>query len=109
MAREVILRDDLDGSLEDVETVTISHNGRTVEVDLSSANRARLAELLDPYMRAGRRPSRPASSGRTRPSRKQAERNRAIRAWAASVGLSVPNRGPIPADVAERYDREVGQ
>lgn len=108
MAREVILRDDLDGSLENVETVTISHGGRTVEVDLSQANRDQLAELLAPYFRAGRRPTR-STPARRRPSRAATARNQAIREWATQNGVTVPSRGPIPADVVSRYDAEVRQ
>jgi len=108
MAREVILRDDLDGSLEDVETVIISHGRRTVEVDLSQANRDKLAELLAPYFQAGRRTAR-TTPARSRPSRATAARNRAIREWAARTGLDVPARGPIPAHVVSQYEDEVRQ
>ena len=105
MAREVILRDDLDGTLDQVETVTLTYDGRTVEVDLSAANRAELAELLACYYDAGRTARRPASSGarRARTTKRDAADRAAVRAWAAAEGIELPGRGPIPADVVTRY------
>lgn len=104
MAREVILRDDLDGSLDDVQSVTLTLDGRTVEVDLSAANRTALASLLAPYFTAGRTPRRAPAARRARAgdASKRAERA-AIRQWAAGVGIELPARGPIPGDVVAQY------
>lgn len=106
MAREVILRDDLDGSLDDVQSVTLTLDGRAVEVDLSAANRTALADLLAPYFTAGR-PARRATSSPARRARsgdagKRAERA-AIRQWATGAGITLPARGPIPGDVVAQY------
>lgn len=103
MAREVILRDDIDGSHDDVKTVTLSWGGKNVEIDLSAENRAKVDELLAPYLRAGRRPRTSAAPA---PSLSKAERRRrsAVRTWAAEHGIEVSPRGPIPQHVIDQYD-----
>lgn len=103
MAREVILRDDIDGSHDDVKTVMLSWGGKNVEIDLSADNRAKVDELLAPYLRAGRRPR---ASSAPAPSLSKAERRRraAIRTWAAGQSVEVSPRGPIPQHVIDQYD-----
>jgi hypothetical protein len=69
MAKTVIVKltDDLDGSDAD-ETVQFALDGKSYEVDLSTANASRLRDALKPYMEKGRvtgnggRPSRPGGS-----------------------------------------------
>ena len=56
MARKTIveLTDDLDGK-KAAETVSFALDGRPMEIDLSSANAAKLRKALEPYIEAGRR------------------------------------------------------
>jgi hypothetical protein len=104
MARSisVIMTDDLDGS-EDAETVSFGFGGVTYEIDLAQKNRATLEKALGPFIEAARRVPR---SGR----RRGADRagvtvdRAAVRAWARSVGINVPERGRISADIMRQYE-----
>jgi len=97
----IVLVDDIDGS-EAEETVTFGLDGTTYEIDLNSANSAKLRDALASYIGharkvgGGRRGSRKASTGG--PSAAE------IRAWARSNGYDVPDRGRVRADVRSAYD-----
>jgi hypothetical protein len=98
----VALEDDLDGGPAD-ETVRFGLGGTGYEIDLSTKNatafRRQLAPFIEHARRAGRGPRR--RPGRTASSR---ERSADIRAWAKDQGITVSDRGRIPASVAEQYD-----
>ncbi|HSS92084.1 MAG TPA: Lsr2 family protein [Streptosporangiaceae bacterium] len=98
----VALEDDIDGGPAD-ETVRFGLGGADYEIDLSRKNaaafRRQLAPFIDHARRAGRGPRR--RPGRTASSR---ERSADIRAWAKDQGITVSDRGRIPASVAEQYD-----
>jgi Lsr2 len=98
----VALEDDIDGGPAD-ETVRFGLGGADYEIDLSKKNaaafRRQLAPFIDHARRAGRGPRR--RPGRTASSR---ERSADIRAWAKDQGITVSDRGRIPASVAEQYD-----
>ncbi len=104
----VQLVDDLDGSIiEDGSgsTVSLSLDGQAVELDLSSSNEARLREILEPYLGAGRKIG--ATRG-TRTARRAGTPNRnpelqAIREWARANGIEVSERGRIAASVQLAY------
>ena len=101
------------------ETVEFGVDGATYEIDLSEANAAKLRDGLADYVaharrlsgrrRAGRAPTRPTSSeGPSRPSGRASvdrEQNQAIREWARRQGLTVSDRGRIPAEVTEAYHK----
>lgn len=59
---QVLLVDDLDGGEAD-ETVTFALDGKTYEIDLTTANADKLRGLLDPYLKGGRRTGGRASGG----------------------------------------------
>jgi hypothetical protein len=69
MAKTVIVKliDDIDGGDAD-ETVHFALDGKSYEVDLSSANASKLREAFRPYIEKGRS----GSGGRTRPARSSA-------------------------------------
>jgi hypothetical protein len=99
----VIMTDDLDGS-EDAETVSFGFGGVAYEIDLAQKNRAKLEKALAPFIEAGRRVPR---GGRRRVADRQAGASvdrGAIRAWAKSVGIKVPERGRISADIMRQYE-----
>jgi hypothetical protein len=104
MARSVsvIMTDDLDGS-DDAETVSFGFGGVVYEIDLGQKNRAKLEKALAPFIEAGRRVPR---GGRRRAAdRSGASVDRgAVRAWAKSVGIKVPERGRISADIMRQYE-----
>ena len=98
----VALEDDIDGGPAD-ETVRFGLGGADYEIDLSKKNAAAFRRKIAPFIeharRAGRGPRR--RPGRTASSR---ERSADIRAWAKDQGITVSDRGRIPASVAEQYD-----
>ncbi len=113
MAREVILRDDLDGSYDDVQTCILTWQDTTVEVDLSASNRDRITAALTPAIDAGRRQRRPSASRPTprpgRPSRAQLAHRATVRAWAHDNGLDAGTRGPIPEQIEHAYAQAHGE
>jgi hypothetical protein len=104
MARTTIVTivDDIDGS-EGAETVTFTFDGQSYEVDLSTKNRDKFQKILQPFVDSGRRAGRQgaARSARTRTSRNNSS---AIRSSAAEQGLTVSERGRIPATIVAKYE-----
>ena len=96
------MTDDLDGS-EDAETISFGFGGVVYEIDLGQKNRAKLEKALAPFIEAGRRVPR---GGRRRAAdRSSASVDRgAVRAWAKSAGIKVPERGRISADIMRQYE-----
>jgi hypothetical protein len=100
-----VLVDDLTGKDLDpdqAETVTFSLDGQQYELDTNSQSAARIRKALAPYVSAGRkvRPKTPRRS----PSRTAvAPDSRTVRAWAASNGIELSDRGRIPASVLEKF------
>ena len=93
----VALEDDLDGGPA-AETVRFVLGGTEYEIDLSTKNanafRRQLAPFIEHARKVGRRQRR--RLGRTASSR---ERSADIRAWAKDQGITVSDRGRIPASV----------
>jgi hypothetical protein len=92
------------------ETVEFGLDGSAYEVDLCDEHARDLRDRLAGFVGAARRLSgrgtlSPASrgSGRRRRSRGESGEAARIREWARSQGLAVPERGRIPAELAERY------
>ncbi len=100
----VTLVDDIDGSEAD-EQVEFAVDGRTYEIDLSSANVARLRDALGPFISAARRTGGRRSSTTTAAARPSTDReqNQAIREWAQRQGMKISERGRIPSNVLEAY------
>ena len=102
------LYDDVDGSTEDIRTVSLSLDGQAVELDLSQKNYDKVAKFLEPYISAGRKTSSAGSSTRRRRSSSAAPvksgDTQAVRAWAAEQGIEVSSRGRISADVLAKYE-----
>ncbi|MEU6103280.1 Lsr2 family protein [Streptomyces sp. NPDC048219] len=106
---QVLLVDDLDGGEAD-ETVTFALDGKTYEIDLTTANADKLRGLLDPYVKGGRRTGGRASGGRgkTRASSGGSQDTAAIRAWAKANGHDVNDRGRVPAAIRQAYEEANG-
>jgi hypothetical protein len=97
----VTLQDDLDGGPAD-QTVRFGLDGAEYEIDLSTSNAAAFRERLAPYTACARRVGRGARSGSGR-SASDRQRSGEIRAWAKDQGITVSDRGRIPASVIEQY------
>ena len=101
----IILVDDIDGS-DAVETVSFGLDGTTYEIDLNKKNAAGLRDALGSYVGharkvTGARGGRRSASSRTN----MGPTAREVRDWARSNGHSVPDRGRIPADIREAFDK----
>jgi hypothetical protein len=103
----VTLEDDLDGGPAD-ETVRFGFGGAEYEIDLSKKNAAAFRKKITPFVeharKAGRGPARRAA--RTAASR---HHGGDIRAWAKDQGITVSERGRIPASVVEQYHAATGR
>ena len=98
----IILEDDTDGSKAS-ETVTFGLDGATYEIDLSDKNAGALRKALGPWLNAARRTGGRRGGSTTKATKSDLIDTKAVRAWAASNGISVSSRGRIPADVITQY------
>jgi hypothetical protein len=109
---EVHLLDDIDGTNAD-ETLKFALDGTLYEIDLNTKHAEKLRSALAQYVTHARRIGRGgvvATRGRARvPARTDREQNQAIRDWAKAKGLDVSNRGRIPANIVEQYQKEAGR
>ncbi|MFC5997432.1 Lsr2 family protein [Quadrisphaera sp. GCM10027208] len=103
---QVVLVDDLDGG-EAEETVSFALDGVSYEIDLNTANAARLREELAPWVGHARRVGGRSSARRSRQSSSssggRSGETARIREWARSNGYQVSDRGRISAQVMEAY------
>lgn len=119
MAEQVIvaLVDDLDGSQAE-ETVEFSLDGVHYAIDLNADHAETLRQELSSYTEhgtriGGRKKSRASRTQRTSATTRREqttsvsnrERNQAIRTWAQAAGYEVSDRGRIPAEIVEAYDK----
>jgi hypothetical protein len=97
----VALEDDLTGGPAE-ETVRFAFAGTAYEIDLNATNAAAFRTQLAPFIEHARKAGRaqPHRPGRTTASR---QRSGDIRAWAKDHGITVSERGRIPASVVEQY------
>ncbi|WP_331733001.1 Lsr2 family protein (plasmid) [Streptomyces sp. NBC_00015] len=106
MAQQVIMTlvDDLDGS-EASETIVFALDGKSYEIDLSEAHASELREKLAQYLSAGRKTGGSRSTVRRIGSERQSVDTAAIRAWAKANGHDVNDRGRVPANIKEAYEK----
>lgn len=109
---QVLLVDDLDGGEAD-ETVTFALDGVTYEIDLTTDNADKLRGLLAPYVDGGRRTGGRAGRGRaakgaSRSGGAASQDTAKIRAWAKEEGYEVNDRGRVPAQIREAYEKAHG-
>ncbi len=104
---QVLLVDDLDGGEAD-ETVTFALDGKTYEIDLTTANAEKLRSLLEPYAKNGRRTGGRAAGRKSRAATGGSQDTAKIRAWAKENGYEVNDRGRVPATVREAYEKANG-
>jgi hypothetical protein len=106
MAQRTIveLLDDIDGKPAD-QTVSFAIDGTSYEIDLTDKNANKLRQDLQPFIaqarKADRAPKRNIRGVRTATSR---ERSSEIRQWARDHGITINERGRIPANVIEAYE-----
>ena len=98
----VAVEDDLDGGPAD-ETVRFGVGTNEYEIDLNEKNAAKLRAWLAPFAGHARRVGRgqPRRAARTGASR---QHSADVRAWALGRGITISERGRIPASVVARYE-----
>jgi len=103
---QVILVCDLhDDETPGTETVAFALDGSSYEIDVCDNHGRQLREAFAPFVGAARRASgRSGRGGGRRRGRHGGSGEAAqIREWARSQGLAVPERGRVPAELAEKY------
>ncbi|MFF4607635.1 Lsr2 family protein [Streptomyces sp. NPDC001339] len=103
---QVLLVDDLDGG-EAHETVTFALDGKSYEIDLSDSNADKLRDSLAEFVKAGRKTGgRSGARGKGRATASAGSQDTAkIRAWAKENGYNVNDRGRVPADIREAFEK----
>lgn len=103
---QVLMLDDIDGA-PGAKRRTFGWRGATYEIDLTSENADKLAEVFAPYVKAGhvvhenvQTYPRTAALARTK------EKRDAIRKWARERGLPVARRGEPAAWLVAQYEEE---
>lgn len=104
---QVLLVDDVDKESPADETVTFSLDGVSYEIDLTSANAAKLRDSLAVWIGHAERTGGRRSSGRSSGSSGKGTRRdvSAIREWARSNGYDISERGRISTEVQEAYEK----
>lgn len=116
MAKKVTvsLIDDVDGESIADETIEFAIDGVSYEIDLSTANAAKLRDGLEVWVSnarrvSGRRRTKVAAAGATTGPKSRVsidrEQSAAIREWARRNGHKVSARGRISADITEAYNK----
>lgn len=110
MVARTVLVDDLDAT-EGATTRDFALDGVTYEIDLVDKNAAKLKKALEPFITAGRKISGPSrrrviTSRRPSPSPTGGTvQKNAIREWARANGKKVSDRGRVPRDVQDAFDK----
>ncbi|MFI6052753.1 Lsr2 family protein [Streptomyces violascens] len=107
MAQKIvtIYTDDLTGE-ESAEAAThqIVIDGVAYEVDLGPDSYDKLMEAVGPFLKAGRRVR--GSRGKATSTRQAGGTDTAVvRAWAKENGYDINDRGRVPAEIREAYNK----
>lgn len=113
MAQQTIIirTDDLDGTElgREGESVSFSLDGHEYEIDLSEKNAATMRDALGMYVQHARRLTKSAGRGRrssgTGRGTTDRDRTKQIREWAKAHGYDLAERGRIPANIVEDFER----
>lgn len=94
-------------------TVQFALDGQGYEIDLTNENIRKLMDLLEPYVKVGRRvrvTQAPSSSRRSRAKAGSSEPTsidpddlQAMRHWAREQGIPVADKGRVPQAIREAY------
>ena len=104
----VYMVDDLDGSEDDVSTVTFNLDGKNYEIDLSAANaeklRGKLSKFTDAATKVTSKGSAARRGSKAATVRTPHDQTQAIRDWARSNGFQVSDRGRISRSIQEAFE-----
>jgi hypothetical protein len=103
MAVRTVLVDDMDGGDADV-TISFVINGESYSMDLSQKNADVFYQAIAPWMTIATK-SRNDRESTVKDYLAGVEQRAAIRKWAAKKGLEVSQRGRIPQEITDEYNR----
>jgi len=122
MAEIRVLVDDLDEKPDTpdnpVSRLYFSYDGSDRQIDLSAKNRAAFDKAVERFIGASQeyvssvpdsKPARRASSGGSKGKASGGSRAPEVRAWAQANGIKIPERGRVPAEIKERWEKETGE
>lgn len=101
--RQVVVKDDLDHSLDADETIELTIDGVTYTLDLCKANAAKLRTVLKKWLEAAHDQRKVKAAPQKKGDAAQAERRKAIREWGKANGYVI-NRGQLSKALMEAYD-----
>lgn len=112
--REVKLLDDLHRFEESKDvpadvTTQFGLDGKVYEIDLATVNDELLRDALAPFIAAARKVPATARPSTRSVDRLNRETSQEIREWARSRDMEVSDRGRIPAEIREAYNRAHGK
>ncbi|HEY6279910.1 MAG TPA: Lsr2 family protein [Streptosporangiaceae bacterium] len=81
-----------------------SFDGRDYEIDLCLKHSDRFDETISRYAERARKSSARLARGIKRRTAAHRQHSASVRAWAKKAGITVSDRGRIPAEVVARYD-----
>jgi hypothetical protein len=97
---QIVYTDDFDGSEAD-GTIRFGVDGTEYEIDLNKEHTEQLTKVLGPFIAAARKVSGPRRSARGKRAGRHNQPD--VRARARAQGITVSDRGRIPADVLDKY------
>ncbi|MFI9629240.1 Lsr2 family protein [Streptomyces sp. NPDC052042] len=100
-----VIKSDLTGE-RDAATVTFGLEGEWYEIDLTDKEKAKLRDILKPYVGKGRKSKRKPRKLDVRET--TPEERVKIRDWAQEEGLDVSEFGMIPKHIVDAYDEAHG-
>lgn len=104
MATRTVLVDDMDGG--DAETtIAFVINGESYSLDLSESNAAKFHQALHPFITAAKERAAKHTSALDA-ELAGVEQRTAIREWARKKGLEISDRGRIPQDIIDAYNKK---
>jgi hypothetical protein len=98
---QILYVDDIDGSQAD-GTVRFGLDGVDYEIDLNKKHAEQLAKAIRPFLEAARKV--PSSRRAARGQRPARQNQSDARAWARAQGITISDRGRIPAEVLAKYE-----
>jgi hypothetical protein len=98
----ITLEDDLEGGPAE-ETVRFRLGAAEYEIDLNTTNADRFRSLMTPFADHARKLGR-GQTGRSARPVSDRQHSAQVRAWAREHGVTINERGRIPATVIEQYE-----
>jgi hypothetical protein len=118
VARKIVVQVSCDrcgGEVDTDKAVELSFGGVDYRTDLCAQHAAELTAALDPFLSVAERndtrrrsslaPGRPSDGQVRRPTRRDPAQVGAIRTWARANGYEISDRGRIPREVEDAYNR----